>query len=88
MRYKWRNNVDYISFQKLRTDAYFSTNDTLCRKGTPRSTASVSTHDRLTQNTVSLPTRAGNLKTEVYQMEARHKKIRRRTERGLHPRRT
>ena len=35
------------------------------------------------QNTVSLPSPIGNLKTEVYQLEP-PQKVHRRTERGLH----
>ena len=45
---------------KLRTDAALHLPPTTpyAGKGRPRTTASVSTHDRLTQNTVSLPTRS------------------------------
>ena len=45
---------------KLRTDAalYFPPTTPYAGKGRPASTASVSTNDRLTQNTVSLPTQS------------------------------
>ena len=86
MRYKWRNNVGYISFQNYAPmlPCIFHRRHLMPERDAPAYTASVSTHDRLTQNTVSLPTRFRKSENRSVSNGSTPQKVRRRTERGLH----
>ena len=55
--------------------AAFSTDDTLCRKGTPRTYGDRFNPRQIDAKYCVSTDTIGNLKTEVYQMKGRHKKF-------------